>query len=157
MTFEYDDVLDIEEELPNNNQSSAGLENLTYNYLKYRSGRESLLKLENNLKSELLAVLSEAGEEDDKGNRFYYLGGTIEDIQGVKRERRVSRTLDEDKTLEVIKKYGLENECLETITVINEDAILAANFDGKISDEEMASLYTEKETFALILVKDKGK
>ncbi len=40
--------------------------------------------------------------------------------------------------------------------VLNEDGLLAANFDGTIPDEEMKALYTEKETFALVLLKDQS-
>ena len=56
----------------------------------------------------------------------------------------------------VVKKYGLEEKCLETIVVLNEDGLLAANFDGTIPDEEMKALYSEKETFALVLVKEQS-
>ena len=36
--------------------------------------------------------------------------------------------------------------------VLNEDAVLAANYEGKISDEQLASLYDEHEQYAFYLV-----
>ena len=102
-----------------------------------------------------MTVLEESGEADDKGNRFYHFPEPVDGVQGVKRERRLSQSLDEDAAMELIEKHNLQNSCLENIVVLNEDGLLAANFDGIISDKEMASLYDEKESFAFILVKDK--
>ena len=51
-----------------------------------------------------------------------------------------------------LAKRKLLDSCTTTIQVINEDAILAANFDGTISDDDLAKLYDESETFAFYLV-----
>ena len=45
-------------------------------------------------------------------------------------------------------------ECTVTHTEIDEDAILAANFEGRITDEEMAALWDKSESFAFYLVED---
>jgi hypothetical protein len=128
---------------------------LARQYLQFRKGREALQKNEDTIKKTLMTVLEESGEADDKGNRFYYFPESVDGVQGVKRERRLSQSLDEDAAMELIEKHNLQNSCLENIVVLNEDGLLAANFDGIISDKEMASLYDEKESFAFILVKDK--
>lgn len=124
-------------------------------YLQFRKGREGLQKNEDSIKKSLMDLLAEEGSPDDKGNRFFDLSEPIDGIKGVKRERRVSQVMNDEYALEIIKKYGLEDTCLETITVINEDGLLAANFAGLIPDSEVSALYTEKESFAFILVKDK--
>lgn len=124
-------------------------------YLQFRKGREGLQKNEDTIKKSLMDLLAEEGSPDDKGNRFFELDEPIDGIKGVKRERRVSQVMDDEHALGLIKKYGLEDTCLETITVINEDGLLAANFAGLIPDSEVSTLYTEKESFAFILVKDK--
>ena len=38
--------------------------------------------------------------------------------------------------------------------VVDEDAILAANYAGKITDKELAALYYESSTFAFYLTED---
>lgn len=124
-------------------------------YLSYRHGRESLQKQEDTVKKDLMAGLAEHGQPDDHGHRFYYFPSGIGEVQGVKRERRVSQVMDEDVAMNLVEKYGLQDSCLETITVLNEEGLLAANFKGTISDEEMQEVYSQKETFALILVKER--
>lgn len=123
-------------------------------YLNYRFGREGIQKQEDIAKKEIMAGLAEYGDPDDNGSRFYYFPSKIKDVAGLKRERRVSQVMDEDAAMNLIEKYGLQESCLETITVLNEEGLLAANFSGKISDEEMQEVYSQKETFALILVKE---
>jgi hypothetical protein len=124
-------------------------------YLQFRKGREGLQKNEDHVKKSLMESLTYEVEADEKGNSFIYLPEPMDGVEAVKRERRVSQILDEDAALELIKKYGLEEDCLETITVLNEDGLLAANFAGVIADDEIAALYSEKETYAFILVKEK--
>lgn len=124
-------------------------------YLQFRKGREGLQKNEDFVKKSLMEVLTYEAESDEKGNSFIYLPEPMDGVEAVKRERRVSQVLDEDAALALVTKYGLEESCLETVTVLNEDGLLAANFAGIIPDDEIADLYSEKETYAFILVKEK--
>lgn len=124
-------------------------------YLQFRKGREGLQKNEDIIKKSLMELLADEVDPDEKGNRVFDLPEPVDGIKGVKRERRVSQIMDENYALELIKKYGLEATCLQTITVINEDGILAANFAGDIPDDDISALYSEKESFAFVLVKDK--
>lgn len=128
---------------------------LVRQYLQFRKGREGLQRNEDSIKKSLMDLLAAEGESDDKGNRVFDLPESIDGIRGVKRERRVSQVMNEELALELIKKYGLEDTCLQTITVINEDGILAANFSGDIPDSDISDLYSEKESFAFVLLKDK--
>jgi hypothetical protein len=130
------------------------IEDAIYQYLHFRRGRERFQKNEDGLKKNLLTYLSDHGEKDDRGSTVYRIGEPADDVTGVKRERRVSQVMDEEYALELIKKHNLEDVCLETITVINEDGILAANFSGILSDVEISRLYSEKETYAFVLLKD---
>jgi len=136
-------------------QEQSSIFDMARQYLQFRKGREGLQKNEDVIKKSIMESLTNEGSPDDKGNRFYYFPESLDDVQGVKRERRISQVMDEDAALELVAKYGLESSCLETITVLNEDGLLAANFEGKIPDSEMSALYTERESFAFILVKDK--
>lgn len=124
-------------------------------YLQFRKGREGLQKNEDHVKKSLMEVLTYEVEPDDKGNSFIHLPEPMDGVEAVKRERRVSQVLDEDAALSLITKYNLEESCLETVTVLNEDGLLAANFAGVIPDHEIADLYSEKETYAFILIKEK--
>jgi hypothetical protein len=133
--------------------SDHGPEEAIHQYLQFRRAKEKFDKNSEILKKDLLSFLERKGEKDDRGSSYYWLEEPDDEVQGIKRECRTSQAFDEEAALELIKKYGLENECLETITVINEDGLLAANFAGLIPDAEVKALYTEKESFAFILLK----
>jgi hypothetical protein len=133
--------------------SDHGPEEALQQYLQFRRAKEKFDKNAELLKKDLMSFLEHNGEKDDRKSSFYWLEEPNEDVQGIKRECRVSQSLDQEAALELIHKYGLEDECLETITVINEDGLLAANFAGVIPDDEVKALYQEKESFAFILLK----
>ena len=132
-------------------------------YLTHRSLGERASFHESKLKKEMMEALEQGGELQEGGHRTlsidtplvfhsYKTGKPVaKTIVGVERKRRASQSLDEGKTLELLKAKGLMDECTEVVLVVNEDAILAANFQGKITDEELAALYTENETFAFYL------
>lgn len=135
--------------------SDTEISGLLQQYLTFRKARERFAKNEDRFKKVIMEALDAQGQPDDKGNRFYHLDTPLDGVAGVKRERRLSQILDEDAALEVIDRYKLHESCLETIQVINEEALLAANFSGVIPDKEMQDIYQQKETFAFVLVKDK--
>jgi hypothetical protein len=134
--------------------SDHGPEVAIEQYIGFRRGKERLQKNEDILKKDLMNFLADIKEKDDRGSSFYKLEDPIDDVVGIKRERRVSQNLDEEAALELVAKYGLESSCLETITVLNEDGLLAANFAGVVPDNEIQALYSERESFAFIVLKE---
>lgn len=123
-------------------------------YLQFRRGRERFQKNEDLLKKDLMLFLAANGDQDGKGGATYRMEDPIDEVVGIKRERRVTQMIDEDAAMALVTKYGLEDSCLETVTVLNEDGLLAANFAGVVPDEEIKALYSEKETFAFVLIKE---
>ena len=135
-------------------------------YLGTRSMREKSALLENDHKAVLMNVLTEVGTSGDGGHRTIMLDEPVtfysypsrhdkpteKKVTGIQRQRRVGQSLDEDKTLALLESKGLLIECTTTVVVIEEDKVLAANFSGAITDEELKGLYTEKETFAFQLI-----
>lgn len=74
-------------------------------------------------------------------------------VRGIMRQCRVQQVLDEVAAWALIKEKGLEDTCIETIQVLNEDGLLAANYEKRISDAELKALYSNNESFAFVLVK----
>ena len=132
-------------------------------YLQNRSMRERSAYYEGSLKDRLMGHLETDGEIQDGGHRTLeldpplsyveYKGGKPKEkrVKGIKRTRRFSQALDETRTLALLKGLDLLDACTEVVVVINEDAVLAANYEGKISDEQLASLYEDSENFAFNL------
>ena len=142
-------------------------------YLNNRSLRERSLVHENGLKAGLMAILEEGGVEDpEMGHRTLHLDEPLEfitykserpttkKILGIQRtKRKGTMTLSEERTLAYFaalppaKRKLLLERCTMTIRVINEDAVLAANFEGVIPDEDLKALYDESDpTYAFNLL-----
>ena len=137
-------------------------------YLLNRSMRERSEYHEGRLKKDLLALLESAGEQVSDTTQsiglsepipfIHYAGGkpTEKKIVGIERRKRTSNVLDEDAALKLIERKGLTATCTTTVVVVDEDAILAANYAGTITDKELAALYSEKSTFAFYPTEDTG-
>jgi hypothetical protein len=43
--------------------------------------------------------------------------------------------------------------CTKTITVLDQDAVMAAYYEGKLTDEDIDTMFPEKITWAIVLEK----
>ena len=100
----------------------------------------------------ILQVLEETGTTDDRGSQWLrFPDDPVEGrVKGVKRERRVNRSLNVEAAEEYLRKRRLYEDCTETIVVLSEEKILDKNFKGEISDADLDALYDVRETWALI-------
>jgi hypothetical protein len=133
-------------------------------YLSNRSLRERSEYHEGKLKKQLMSTLETQGELEGEGHRVIELdkpeeyfavkeGNPVPKlVTGIKRQRRVSQSLNEERTMALLKEKGLLDSCTEVVVVLNEDAVLAANYGGQIEDDELTDLYDENETFAFYLI-----
>lgn len=137
-----------------------------YEHLKARHLREQAQGLENTYKERAKKWLQEVGDEDEKGNRWWYPApgsDLIRDpdgnaVESVKLERRAPVILDEEAAEEILRDLGFWEACTvkETIVTLDEDAILALNFEGKLSDDDLQKMYTDgKVTWAFKVNKEK--
>jgi hypothetical protein len=139
-------------------------------YLLNRSTRERSAYHEETLKRQLMAVLEESGEPDgEEGEHRKLMLEEVEDfttysggkavtkhIAGIQRRtRKGSMSLNEERTLALLRKRKLLDTCTVQVTVINEDAVLAANFEGTITDKELDALYDHGDpTYAFHLIEE---
>jgi hypothetical protein len=135
-------------------------------YLANRSMRERAEYHEGRIKKDLLAILEVAGEQRSETTQAIDLDGPLpythykdgkpiqKKVTGIERRKRTSNVMDEDKTMGLLRRKGLLTECTDTVVVVNEDAVLAANYAGKITDKELAALYEEKTTYAFYPTED---
>lgn len=99
----------------------------------------------------LIAYVERHGIVDDKGHQHVEVPG----VGTAKRERRVSSVFDEEYAEDWLKANKLWKECTTTITVIDEDTVLAKIYDGTIPEAVGDAMYSEKETFAFKVLEDK--
>lgn len=125
---------------------------LAVDYAKNRTLRELAEAQEGKLKIKLMTMLDDFGQPIEGGHKIIELPDAVplgkKMMTGMKRQRRAGQSLAQDRAEKFLRDKGLWDKCTTVVTVINEDAILAANFAGEITDVDLKRLYDEKETFA---------
>ena len=106
------------------------------------------------LREQIFEHVDTAGEVDGSGNLFVELPSEIEGVKTIQKQRRVSRKINPEMADNVIMSKGLESELYKTIQIIDEDALMAALYEGKLTEEEIELMYPEKVVWALILNKN---
>ena len=117
---------------------------------EYYSLREQKKTIEDRMKTlaDLIKANAEkTGVKDDKGS--YY----AEDEQYVYgKQCKKSVSFDKDKAIEYFKNHGY-SECIDTVEVINEEAVESLINTGDISYEDLEAITTTKVTYAIDIKK----
>lgn len=121
-----------------------------------RRQQEDLAERAKSVRNRLMATLDEYGEVDSKGHRVLDLPEQVDTVTSLVAQRAVSRGLDPDVAEEILKskpgsdddeEFTLYDECIELVPVLNEDTILAARFEGRLTDEEIDRMFPTTESF----------
>jgi hypothetical protein len=107
------------------------------------------------LREKLFATLDELGYEDEKGNIQFDLDTAVEGIGRIEKQRRTVRKLNEPKAEMIIEELGLQDEVYELKKVLNEDALMAAFYEEKITEDQLDEMFPSTVTWALRTVKVK--
>jgi len=111
-------------------------------------------KRQKELKEKLFAYIEEHGFEDGKGHWWYELPESIDGVNSVQKEKRVSRIKIDDVVADrIIEEKGLSDRLYKTVRVVDQDALWAALFDGTLTEEEVDAIFPPKVVWALKLSK----
>jgi len=105
------------------------------------------------LREKLFAYLEEEGFEDEKGNLQLPLANPIEGVLRIEKSGRRTRKLDEMKAEEIIEANNLGESVYKMVRVIDEDALMAAHYEGKLTEEELDEMFPVSVVWALRTVK----
>ena len=105
------------------------------------------------VKSYLSDLVDTDGEADDKGHLWYQLPEEVDGYVSLKRERRVSQSLDLDEAERILKEKGLDSRCFVTMPVLNEDEVMACLYEGLLTEEDVDTMFPKKITWAFITSK----
>lgn len=122
------------------------------------SEQETLIKTrKQELRDRLFALVEISGEEDDKGHLRLELPDPVNEVRALKIERRVSNYLDAEKAEEVLTEAGIWDDCTTQVTVLDEDKIMAARYEGKLTDEQIDAMYPQSVTEAFVVDKPRRR
>jgi hypothetical protein len=122
-------------------------------YIKVKATMEIMEARQKELREKLFSQIDSVGEEDDKGNLQLVLDAEIDGVLRLEKQRRASRKLNELKADEIIEANNLGDEVYEMKRVINEDALMAAFYEEKISEAELDEMFPVNVTWALRTLK----
>jgi hypothetical protein len=129
----------------------SGVLPIVEQYKQTKKMKDMWEKKEKELRSRLMSILEDEGVPDDKGHLWLELPEAVDGTSKLQRMKRVSQVLDQSLAEKEIGKLGLWEECVRTIEVVDEDAILALAFEKRIPESLMTRLYEENVTWALYL------
>lgn len=123
-------------------------------YVKTKATLKALETRAKELNEKLVEAINTQGYQDSEGNWQLELGFDADGVVRLEKQQRVTRKLDELAAEQIIESLGLGEEVYETKRVINEDALMAAHYEGKISEEDIDQMFPAKISYALWTKKD---
>lgn len=140
-------------EKPSRDVSPKGLLGTVKQYVTLKRRIDDLTKEQGVLKSELSEIVDKQGEVDDKGHIWLPLAEEVDGVVSLKRERRVSQSLDMDAAIVILTQKGLAERCIKPVPTIAEDEVMAALYEGKLTEEDVDTMFPKKVTWAFITSK----
>ena len=107
------------------------------------------------LKTSLFLHIENDGFEDDKGNIWLELPEPIDEFLSIQKQKRVSQKIDKssETAIDAIKRKGLGDRLLKMVENVDEDELMAAVYDGTLTEEEVENMFPSKVIWALTLSK----
>jgi hypothetical protein len=101
------------------------------------------------VKKRLTETIEEFGVEDEKGHIVL----NYNEDQQIMKQRRVSKNLDLAAAELILTKKGIKDTCIKMIPTLDESAIMAAFYNGHLSEEDIDTMFPSKVSYAFIVGK----
>lgn len=120
-------------------------------YLALKGEADLLTNRVNDLKKILTEDVEQFGEVTTNGHYNLVVEDSIKGEVKLTKQRRVSNNLDEAAAEQLLNERGIYEQCTKTITVLDDAAIMAAHYQGKLSEADIDSMFPQKITWAFIV------
>lgn len=120
-------------------------------YVVIKDEITNLTNRQNSLKKQLQDLIKEHGEVDSRGHIVLEVNDEVSGITSIKQQRRVSKSLDMDVAENIIEDKNLEDSCIVMVPTIDEEAIMAAFYAGKLTEADIDAMFPEKVTYAFVV------
>ena len=119
-------------------------------YIGIKDEVATLTNRQNELKKRLMTSLEDL-EPDDSGHRSLVIhDDAIGQIKVIK-QRRVTKSLDIEVAENILASKGIKDTCIKMIPVLDEDAIMAAFYEGYLTEDDIDSMFPPKESYAFLV------
>jgi hypothetical protein len=117
-------------------------------YVKVKASMSILETRQKELRDKLFGHIDLLGETDTDGNIQLYLDEPIDCVARIEKQRKVSRKVDEEVAISLTQELGIYDSVFELKPVLNEDALMAAFYEDKITEDQLDSIFPPKITWA---------
>jgi hypothetical protein len=128
--------------------SKSGFGQHLARYLQTKSMHDELTTRLKQQRDALIEVVVDHGVVDEKGHVWLQAPG----VGIAKRELRSKNVFDEQFAEQWLKENGLWEQCSTTITVVDEDAVLARIYDATIPKDVEQRMYTTQAVYAFKVI-----
>jgi hypothetical protein len=105
------------------------------------------------LRDVIFAAIDNEGQEESSGSISLYLDAEVDGVVRLEKQRRATRKINEQVAEEIIEQENLGDEVYEMKRVINEDALMACLYEGKITEDQLDAMFPATVTWALRTLK----
>jgi hypothetical protein len=114
---------------------------------------DQLNSLQSEVRSTLKDGVKELGEEDSRGHIVVEVDDDTTGIRKVMHQRKVSKSLDIEVAENILKEKNIHERCVTMVPILNEDEIMAAFYEGLITEEDIDAMFPAKVSWALVMTK----
>jgi len=124
------------------------------NFVATKRRIDDLSKENNKIKAELSDLVDTDGIPDEKGHLLYDLPQTIAGLTALKRQRRVSQSLDSGVADKILKDKGIYDRCYKMVPTLDESEVMACLYDGLLTEEEIDEMFPKSVSYAFYIVEE---
>jgi hypothetical protein len=122
-------------------------------FVALKDQSSQLTSRQNEIKKRLQQVLKTEGTENDKGHLVLEINDEVSGVESIVNQKRVSKSLDLDVAEKILLEKNLFEQCVVFTPELDESAIMAAFYEGKLTEEDIDAMFPSEVTWAFTLQK----
>jgi hypothetical protein len=122
-------------------------------YVTLKDEGDAIAERVTTIKKRLTSYIEDLGEPNEKGSLVLPVEDERTNTRAIVKQRRVSKQFDENTANDLLKSKGLFDTCTTTVVTLDQDAVMGAYYEGKLTDADIEVMFPEKVTWALVLEK----
>jgi phosphoribosylaminoimidazole carboxylase (NCAIR synthetase) len=118
-------------------------------YIRLKASMKLMETRTKELNKIIMQKIDEQGYEDGEGNWIIDLENPIDGFARLEKQRRASRKIDETVAEAITSAAGIEDEVYEMVKTLSEEKLMAAYYDGKVTEQQLDEMFPVTVQWAL--------
>ena len=122
-------------------------------YVRIKESMSQMESRSKELRDKIFESIDAEGELESSGSYSLFLDSEVEGVVRLEKQRRAIRKINEEIADAIIEEAGIGDDVYEMKRVINEDALMASMYQGKITEEQLDAMFPATIVWALRTLK----